>query len=114
MRKLIILLFFSYFIGINIYSYLQMKEDKRIAVENSQKPKKDREWRISEQDLYFLAVIGGAIGTELAIYDFPSGENKHKVSKASWRYGIVSLIVNHLFIILLFLNFMIKKQVGSV
>ncbi|NOZ45160.1 MAG: DUF1294 domain-containing protein [Chlorobi bacterium] len=102
LKRIILTLILIYFIGINYYSYLEMREDKQKAV------KKER--RTSEQDLFSLAAMGGAIGTEIAMYDFPSGYYKHKVSKASWRIGIPSLIINHFFIIalLIFLVFKFK------
>jgi len=91
-----------YLVSVNTYSYKEMRDDKEKAITD--------EWRTSEQDLIYLAVIGGAIGTEMAIYDFPTGENKHKVSKASWRIGIPSLILNHIFILYFLVRFLTKKK----
>lgn len=92
----------AYIAAINTYSYKEMREDKEKSIHD--------EWRTSEQDLLFLAIIGGAVGTELAMYDFPSGENKHKISKACWRIGVPSLILNHLFILYFLFRFLTKKK----
>lgn len=102
LKKIILTLIALYFIGINYYSYSEMREDKQKAIK--------KEWRTTEQDLFFLAAIGGAIGTELAIYDVFSDGGKHKVSKAAWRIGTVSLILNHLFILYLLSRWLLRKK----
>lgn len=82
---------------------MKMREDKQRAI--------DREWRISEQELFRNAAFGGAIGTELAMYDLFSEGGKHKVSKASWRIGNVSLIVNHIILLIILIRFLYKTKI---
>lgn len=81
---------------------MKMREDKQRAI--------DREWRISEQELFRNAAIGGAIGTELAMYDLFSEGGKHKVSKASWRMGNLSLIANHIIILIILIRVLYKSK----
>ena len=102
LKILVLLALTAHFININYKAYYDMRMDKLKAETNS--------WRTSEQELFNDALTGGATGILLAMYDFPKGERKHKVSKASWRIGIPSLILNQFFIIafLIFLIFNFK------
>ena len=77
-----------YFIGINILSFIIMGWDKRCAIKNN--------WRISENNLIGLALIGGSIGTLLGMIIF-----HHKTKKLKFKILIpLSIIIN----ILVFIN----------
>jgi len=79
--KLIQNIFYAYVIAINCFAYALMWYDKH------QSKKKGR--RISENRLFFIAFIFGALGiylgTKTPIY--------HKAAKAKFKWGIPLLIV---------------------
>jgi len=102
LKIFILLAIVAYLVHINYKSYYSMRMDKLKAETNS--------WRTSEQELFNEALMGGAIGIELAMYDFPDGKKKHKVSKAAWRIGIPSLILNQLFFLFLIIFFFYKNK----
>lgn len=71
-----------YFIIINILSFTLMGIDKYKAISNK--------WRISEYSLFALSLLGGSIGTLVAMYTF-----RHKTKKQSFRILIpIFLIIN--------------------
>ncbi len=71
-----------YFIIINILSFTLMGIDKYKAISNK--------WRISEYSLFALSLLGGSIGTLVAMYTF-----HHKTKKQSFRILIpIFLIIN--------------------
>ena len=76
-----------YLIIINILSFSLMGFDKYKAINNH--------WRISEYTLFGLSLLGGSLGTLIAMYTF-----HHKTKKNSFRILIpIFLIINILLII---------------
>ena len=78
---------FWYFLLVNLVSFTMIGVDKRLAIL--------QKWRISERDLLFTSLIGGTIGSGLAILIF-----RHKTSKESFLlrfYGIILIQILILF-----------------
>lgn len=67
-----------YFTAINIITFFIMALDKRKA--------KRKEWRISEAMLFFLSIIGGAIGGAAAMFLL-----HHKNRKWYFRWGFIGI-----------------------
>ncbi|WP_071395986.1 DUF1294 domain-containing protein [Bacillus tuaregi] len=63
-----------YFLLINLIGLLIMKKDKQKAIK--------QQYRISEQTLWTIAFIGGAIGTTLGMRLF-----RHKTKHPSFKMG---------------------------
>lgn len=63
-----------------------MGRDKRKA--------KKKKWRTSENMLFFVAVIGGAIGAWLGMYVF-----RHKTNKYKFIIGMPLLVIVVLYVI---------------
>ena len=78
--------FIIYLIIINLIAFLAMYIDKRRA--------RYGKWRIPEQTLFILALIGGSIGAIIGMYVF-----RHKTKKL--RFSIVFPIILILQIILI-------------
>ena len=71
-----------YFIGINLLAFLLMGWDKYCAIK--------KHWRISENNLIGLSLIGGSIGTLLGMIIF-----HHKTKKLKFQVLVpLSLIWN--------------------
>ncbi|KMY55013.1 membrane protein [Bacillus sp. FJAT-27231] len=64
-----------YFILINLISYMVMGNDKRKA--------KQGKWRTRERTLWLLALIGGAVGSWIAMQTY-----RHKTKHLSFKYGM--------------------------
>ena len=76
-----------YIIGINIVSFILMGIDKYKAIKNN--------WRISENTLIGISLIGGSIGTLLGMIIF-----HHKTRKKRFLIGIpLCLIINIYFLL---------------
>ena len=83
---------FWYFLLINLVSFTMIGVDKRLAIQ--------QKWRISERNLLLTSLIGGTIGSGLAMLIF-----RHKTSKESFLlrfYGIILLQILILFGLLYF------------
>jgi uncharacterized membrane protein YsdA (DUF1294 family) len=79
-----------YYCLINIISFFTMGIDKKRA--------KRGEWRIQEATLWWLAIIGGALGGFIAMRVY-----RHKTKHTSFKVGFpVLLILHFIFFILLF------------
>lgn len=78
--KDIAMYFIIYLIVINIIAFLAMYIDKRKA--------KYGRWRIPEQTLFILAVIGGSIGAIIGMYTF-----RHKTKKLRFSIGFPLILV---------------------
>ncbi|WP_338451411.1 DUF1294 domain-containing protein [Niallia oryzisoli] len=76
-----------YFLIINIVGLIIMKVDKQRAIKH--------QYRISEQTLWAIAIIGGAIGAALGMNIF-----RHKTKHLSFKIGFPLLAVVDLFLIL--------------
>ncbi|MFV8365573.1 DUF1294 domain-containing protein [Flavobacterium sp. XS1P27] len=70
-----------YFPLINLVAFSTTGVDKWLAVK--------QKWRISERNLLFTSILGGTIGSGLAMLFF-----KHKTSKISflWKFFIIGII----------------------
>ena len=79
-----------YFIVLNIIGFLAMWIDKRRAKRSA--------WRIPENTLLLITVLGGGIGTILGMYTF-----RHKTKKIKFTIGFpVILILEIVLIIYIF------------
>ncbi|MGB5822917.1 MAG: DUF1294 domain-containing protein [Proteocatella sp.] len=76
LRSLIII----YFIVANIFGFLIMLVDKKLAIK--------RKRRISEANLFLTGICGGAIGVWFSMYS-----NRHKTLKNKFRFGIPFLVI---------------------
>lgn len=71
--KTLTLIFLIYYITINLIGFFIMGNDKKRAIRNA--------YRISEATLFFVALIGGALGTTLGMKHF-----RHKTRH--WYFAI--------------------------
>ncbi|MBO9129105.1 DUF1294 domain-containing protein [Bacillus sp. 165] len=78
-----------YIAAINLISLLYMGEDKRRA--------KNGSWRISENTLFLLAAIGGALGGLVGMYLF-----RHKTRKSAFVFGFPLLLIVQIGLIVYF------------
>ena len=84
--KLIIILL-SYFILINILTYVIYAYDKKQAI--------NREYRVSEQFLLLLVVIGRMFGAILSMII-----NRHKIKKSSFLVKYIIAIIIFLYLLI--------------
>ena len=90
MRYLII-----YIVIINIIAFLAMYIDKRKA--------KYGKWRIPEQSLFILALIGGSIGAIIGMYTF-----RHKTKTLRFSVGFPAILVLQIILIISLWNDFIR------
>jgi uncharacterized membrane protein YsdA (DUF1294 family) len=64
-----------YMVLINVIGFFIMAIDKYKA--------KHRKWRVAESTIWFISIIGGAIGTTVGMHLF-----RHKTKHCSFRYGL--------------------------
>lgn len=69
-----------YFIIINVIGFLAMAIDKWKAKNNA--------WRIPENTLFYITVLGGGIGTIAGMYVF-----RHKTKKPKFTIGMPVILV---------------------
>ena len=81
-----------YLIVINLVAFLAMYMDKRKA--------KYGKWRIPEQSLFILALIGGSIGAIAGMYTF-----RHKTKKLKFTIGLPTILILEI-ILVIYLQFM--------
>lgn len=72
--------FIIYLIIINLIAFLSMYIDKRKA--------RYGKWRIPEQTLFILALIGGSIGSIAGMYTF-----RHKTKKLRFSIGFPVILI---------------------
>lgn len=84
-----------YLIVINLVAFLAMYMDKRKA--------KYGKWRIPEQSLFILALIGGSIGTIAGMYTF-----RHKTKKLRFSVGFPTILVLQIILIISLWNDFIR------
>jgi uncharacterized membrane protein YsdA (DUF1294 family) len=74
-------IFLSFFFLVNCIAFVLIAYDKRLAIKNKN--------RISEKALLFWVVLGGTIGSSLAMSIF-----RHKTSKTSylWKFTGIAFI----------------------
>ncbi len=87
--------FVIYLIIINLIAFLTMYIDKRKA--------KYGKWRIPEQTLFILAVIGGSIGAIAGMYTF-----RHKTKKLRFSIGFPVILVLQIILIVSLWNDFVK------
>ncbi len=75
-----------YLIVINLISFFAMYVDKRKA--------KYGRWRIPEQTLFILALIGGSIGSIAGMYTF-----RHKTKKLRFSIGFPVILILQIILI---------------
>ncbi|MCY8423539.1 DUF1294 domain-containing protein [Bacillus vallismortis] len=69
-----------YLVLINLCGFWVMGADKRRAQQHK--------WRISEDSLWLIAIVFGALGVWLGMQTF-----RHKTKHASFKYGVLLLLV---------------------
>lgn len=84
-----------YLIVINIIAFLAMYIDKRKA--------KYGKWRIPEQTLFVLALIGGSIGAIAGMYTF-----RHKTKKLRFSVGFPVILILQIILVFMIYNDFIK------
>ena len=84
-----------YIIVINLIAFFAMFLDKRKA--------KYGRWRIPEQTLLILALIGGSIGGIIGMYTF-----RHKTQKLRFSVGFPVILILQIILIFLVWNDFIK------
>lgn len=87
--------FIIYLIVINIIAFLAMYIDKRKA--------KYGKWRIPEQTLFVLALIGGSIGAIAGMYTF-----RHKTKKLRFSVGFPVILILQIILFFMIYNDFIK------
>ena len=70
----------AYLIIINICGLLSMYIDKRKAIKNK--------WRIPEKTLFFIAILGGSIGSIAGMHLF-----RHKTKHWYFKYGMPAILI---------------------
>ena len=75
-----------YFLIINIIGLSVMRVDKQRAIKH--------QYRISEQTLWIIAIVGGAIGAAIGMNMF-----RHKTKHVSFKLGFPLLAIIDLFLI---------------
>lgn len=81
-----------YLVMINLVGFIVMFTDKQRAIH--------KKWRIPEKTLFFIAIIGGSLGTIFGMNIF-----RHKTKHPNFKYGFpIILIIQIVFIYLLLIN----------
>ena len=75
-----------YLILINLVGILSMYLDKYFAKNNM--------YRISEKNLFFIAIIGGSIGSIIGMYKF-----RHKTKHKQFTIGLPSILIFQILIL---------------
>lgn len=86
-----------YLVVLNIAGYISMWLDKRKAQKGM--------WRIPEKILFFIAVLGGSIGSIAGMYHF-----RHKTKHKSFVMGMPFILFVQIGIILFFSIDLFVKQ----
>ena len=87
--------FIIYLIIINLIAFIAMYLDKRKA--------RYGKWRIPEQSLFILALIGGSIGAIIGMYTF-----RHKTKKLRFSIGFPIILILQIILIFSIWNDFIK------
>ena len=78
-----------FLIVINIFGFLIMWIDKRRA--------KRGEWRISENTLFIITLLGGGIGTIAGMKKF-----RHKTKKLKFQIGLPAILMTEIVLVIYF------------
>lgn len=73
----------AYLIFINLFGFILMGLDKRLAQKSAR--------RIRERTLFLIAILGGSLGSLLGMYAF-----HHKTKKNAFRFGIPAILLMHI------------------
>ncbi len=84
-------LFIFYLLIINILGFIFMYIDKEKA--------KKHKWRISENTLIILSLLGGSVGSFIGMNKF-----RHKTKHIKFKYGIPLIIIFQIIFIYLIVN----------
>ena len=87
MKPEIITAFIIYLTVINLAGFFSMFIDKRRAIKTK--------WRISEQTLFIIAIVGGSIGSLLGMRIF-----RHKTKHIQFTFGIPAILIMQIIIAL--------------
>lgn len=79
--------FFIYILIINLIGFLFMYIDKKRAI--------NHQFRISENTLLLLSILGGSIGSFIGMYKF-----RHKTKKKKFKVGIPLIFIIESFLIM--------------
>ena len=79
-----------YILGINLIAFLAMWIDKRRA--------KNGEWRISENALFTLVLLGGGIGGIAGMYTF-----RHKTKKLKFTIGFPAILITEIILLIYYI-----------
>lgn len=80
-----------YFIGINVLTFLVYGADKWKA--------RRSKWRIPEDTLIWMAIVGGSVGALLGMYLF-----RHKTQHKKFKIGVPLILLVQLVLTYLFLR----------
>lgn len=72
-----------YLLLVNLIGFVQMGVDKRRSIRHR--------WRIPEAQLFFVAAIGGALGSLLGMFAF-----RHKTKHTAFVLGMPLILLLHL------------------
>lgn len=78
-----------YIIVINIIAFVTMYWDKKRAIKGK--------WRVKENTLLFLVILGGGIGAIAGMYTF-----RHKTKKMAFVLGFPLILICQVLLIILF------------
>lgn len=73
-------LFFSYLILINLIGLMIMHSDKKRAIKGK--------YRIAESTLWFITLVGGALGTTIGMNLY-----RHKTKHFAFKYGFPLIMI---------------------
>lgn len=79
-----------YILIINIIAFLAMYIDKKRAEKG--------EWRISENGLFTLVLLGGGIGAIAGMYKF-----RHKTKKLKFTIGFPTILISEIVLVIYYL-----------
>lgn len=97
--NILILLAFLYLLILNAFGFLLMHIDKQKAL--------NKQWRIPEATLMWVAALGGSIGSLLGMKTF-----RHKTRKPKFSIGIPMLLVLHIAIAVAISYYIMIPRVG--
>ncbi|MBR6033383.1 MAG: DUF1294 domain-containing protein [Clostridia bacterium] len=75
-----------YLVAINIIGFFAMWIDKKKAQKGA--------WRISEQALFYITLLGGGVGTILGMYTF-----RHKTKKLRFTIGFPVILISEIILL---------------
>ncbi len=82
-RKILLI----YLLGVNLVGFLLMGADKKKA--------RKKTWRIPEATLFWVALLGGSVGSILGMQIF-----RHKTKHRSFVFGMPAILVLQILLIL--------------